>query len=149
MAAPEDFGDFRHAHQGAGVTGIGLLDGVHGEGADGASDRGENRGLTVVALMRLYPFGVISRPEKTKLSGKPGALGGAIVTERWENRAAGRESTRRAPFRQEMPSGEFLLLHQLQIKGVRINCIAMSSLSPGTTRVFARDMKESLIIARR
>ena len=37
MAAPKDFGDFGHAHRGARVSGIRLLDGVHGEGADGAS----------------------------------------------------------------------------------------------------------------
>jgi hypothetical protein len=37
VAAPEHFGDFRHAHRGrAGVAGVGLLHGVHGQGADGA-----------------------------------------------------------------------------------------------------------------
>jgi CobQ-like glutamine amidotransferase family enzyme len=35
VAGPQHFGDFRHAHRGARVAGIGLLHPVHGERANG------------------------------------------------------------------------------------------------------------------
>ncbi|MNL27300.1 hypothetical protein D3C87_1488830 [compost metagenome] len=49
VPAPERHGDIRHAHRCTGVTGIGLLDGVHGKHADGVSHqfgglRGERAG---------------------------------------------------------------------------------------------------------
>jgi len=36
VLTPEDFGNFGHAERHAGVSGVGLLDGVHGQSADGA-----------------------------------------------------------------------------------------------------------------
>jgi hypothetical protein len=35
LIVPENFRDVRHAHRRAGVTGVGFLDRVHGEGAYG------------------------------------------------------------------------------------------------------------------
>src|SRR5690606_25938137 len=35
---PQHFGDIRHAHGGARVAAVGLLDGVHTEGADGIGE---------------------------------------------------------------------------------------------------------------
>ncbi len=36
--APEHFGDIGHAHGGTGVPGVGLLDGIHGQGPDGVGE---------------------------------------------------------------------------------------------------------------
>jgi hypothetical protein len=40
MFGPQGFGDFRHAHRGAGMAGIGLLHPIHGKRADGVGKRG-------------------------------------------------------------------------------------------------------------
>jgi hypothetical protein len=42
VAAPEDFSDFGHAHRHAGVTGVRLLNRIHGQGADDASQGGKS-----------------------------------------------------------------------------------------------------------
>ena len=38
MLAPEHFGNFGHTKRHAGMAGVGLLDGVHGQGANGAGN---------------------------------------------------------------------------------------------------------------
>ena len=43
MLAPENFGDFGHPKWHARVPGIGLLNGIHGQGADGACKLVEGR----------------------------------------------------------------------------------------------------------
>jgi hypothetical protein len=40
VMVPQHFGDFRHAHGGAGVARIGFLHGIHRKGADGISEVG-------------------------------------------------------------------------------------------------------------
>ncbi|GAB1459121.1 hypothetical protein MASR2M50_08950 [Thauera sp.] len=51
VVAPEDFGDLGHAHGCARVAGVGLLHRVHREGADGAGDGVEDRGLDVAGRL--------------------------------------------------------------------------------------------------
>jgi CobQ-like glutamine amidotransferase family enzyme len=47
VAAPQHFGDFGHAHRGARVAGVGLLDGVHGQRTDRAGQGLKTGGLTL------------------------------------------------------------------------------------------------------
>jgi hypothetical protein len=75
MAAPQNLGDFRHAHRHARVAGVGLLHGIHGQGADGASQRRKLRSVADAHDRGIQPA------EKVKLSGKCPLLGRAI----WQN----------------------------------------------------------------
>ena len=51
MAAPQHFGDLGHAHRRARVAGVGLLHGIHRQGADGAGDGIEDRELDVAGRL--------------------------------------------------------------------------------------------------
>ena len=54
VVAPQDFGDVGHAHRHAGMAGVGFLDGIHREGADGIGKLPAARCLHRKAI----PFGV-------------------------------------------------------------------------------------------
>ena len=43
VVTPQHLGNIGHAHRRAGMSGIGFLDGVHGEGADGVGEGGSVR----------------------------------------------------------------------------------------------------------
>jgi hypothetical protein len=51
VTTPEDFGNFSHTHRGARVTRVGLLDCVHGQCANCAS-QGENLGRLLTLMIR-------------------------------------------------------------------------------------------------
>jgi hypothetical protein len=54
VVVPQHFGDVGHAHRGTRVTGIGFLDGIHGQGADGVGYSCRVIGLKTKAYIR-YP----------------------------------------------------------------------------------------------
>ncbi len=130
VVAPQHFGDLGHAHRRTGVAGVGLLHGVHRQGADCAGDRVEDRRLDVAGRLHAVFSGRRPPSEKPQLSLKSPCRcqcrNGASACPAL--RCAAHTDCRRRSI-------------SFQISGVRINCIARSSLPPGMTMVLARLMK--------
>jgi len=76
VVVPQHLGDLGHAHGRAGMAGIGLLHGVHGQGADGAGQLVEHGFLEVAESGSGHPYSLGVRPgESRQLSAKPGRVG--------------------------------------------------------------------------
>ena len=136
---PQHFGDFRHAHRRAGVAGIGLLHGVHGERTNGAGEVVEH-GLLEIAECRhqMLPESRGGRSENPELSPKPAPLNRIGPDRRTRCKSGGVVN--------QPPRTLRAFSARRRIIGVKMSCIARSILPPGTTIVLDRDMNESWII---
>ena len=148
VVVPQHLGDLGHAHGRARVAGVGLLHGVHGQGADRAGQVVEHGGIEIAESGHCVSSSTVDVPGKPKLSAKPGGL--CCLSAEWQSGAP--EDPHEVPVARRSPYLE-LRFHFFSMRsrmiGDSTSCMASSILPPGTTMMFGRDMKESWIMVSR
>ncbi len=151
MAVPERQRDLGHAHRHARMPGVRLLHGIHGERAQYVGEIVANRSVHRGETLRK----ICERRVRLTLTSGNYTRGAPLQRARGAGSDAGFQTRvgrntpiacstgpRRAPIRLRSSI-------KRQIIGVMMSCIASSSLPPGTTILFGRDMNELLIIVKR